>query len=90
MTGIRIAASIILALGVTSAHSAGGGVSELHVFSAIGMRQVMTELAPAFEGATGHTVQTTFAATGLLAKRIAAGERVDVVIINHASVEALM
>lgn len=60
------------------------------MFSAIGMRQVMSELTPAFERSTGHTLQTTFAATGLLAKRIAAGERVDVVIINQVAVEALM
>lgn len=71
------------------AFESAGRASELQVFSAIGMRQVLLELTPEFERSTGHTLHTTFASTGLLAKRVAAGEHVDLVIINHTSVDAL-
>jgi len=75
---------LVLALAHASAHAA-----EVKVLSAIGMRQVMLDLAPKFERETGHVLVTTFDATGLLAKRIASGEQVDVAMLNQSSIEAL-
>jgi molybdate transport system substrate-binding protein len=62
---------------------------EVKVLSAIGMRQVMLELGPGFERATGHTLAIAFDSTGLIAKRIASGETVDVVMINQSAIETL-
>ena len=67
-----------------SAHAA-----EVKVLSAVGMRQVMLDLGAKFERATGHTLAITFDSTGLLAKRIASGETVDVVMINQSAIEIL-
>jgi molybdate transport system substrate-binding protein len=86
---IRVVLALAAALFLVLPNANAGRANALHVFSAIGMRQVLLELAPEFERATGHVLTTTFAATGLLAKRVAAGELVDVVVINHASVDAL-
>src|SRR5437764_10400800 len=62
---------------------------DVKVLAAIGMRQVMFELGPAFERATGRRVVMTFDSTGLIARRVAGGERVDVVIINRTTVDTL-
>jgi molybdate transport system substrate-binding protein len=63
--------------------------AEVKVLSAVGMRQVMLDLGPKFERATGHTLAITFDSTGLLAKRIAAGEQVDVMMLNQSAIETL-
>ena len=73
---------------LTSAH-ASTHATEVKVLSAVGMRQVMLDLGARFERATGHTLAITFDSTGLLAKRIAAGETVDVVMINQSAIETL-
>lgn len=82
--GVRTIGALIL----TAAHVC-VDAAELKVLSAIGMRQVMLDLGPKFERATGHVLTITFDSTGLLAKRIASGEQVDVVILNQSAIEAL-
>jgi molybdate transport system substrate-binding protein len=63
--------------------------AEVKILSAVGMRQVMFDLGPKFERATGHILAITFDATGLIAKRVASGETVDVVMMNRSAVETL-
>ena len=63
--------------------------AEVKVLSAVGMRQVMLDLGPKFERATGNTLAITFDSTGLLAKRIVSGEQVDVVMLNQSAMETL-
>jgi molybdate transport system substrate-binding protein len=63
---------------LTSAAAAG---AELTFFSAIGVQEVMEDLAPKFERATGHKVVVTFATLGGVVKRIQAGETADVIVI---------
>lgn len=62
---------------------------QVKVLSAVGMRQVMLELGPRFERATDRTLSITFDSTGLLARRIALGEPVDVVLINQSAMKNL-
>ena len=76
------------ALVPASAHVSAHG-AEVKVLSAVGMRQVMLDLGAKFERATGHTLAITFDSTGLIAKRIASGETVDVVMINQSAIETL-
>jgi molybdate transport system substrate-binding protein len=76
--------AVILMATHVPAHAA-----ELKVLGAIGMRQVMLDLRPKFERATGHTLAITFDSTGLIAKRIASGEKVDVVMINRSAIDTL-
>lgn len=63
--------------------------AELKVLSAVGMRQVMLELGPKFQRATGEKLQITFDASGRIAKRIEAGEPADVIMITGTALERL-
>ena len=84
---IAVAASIGLSLiAFTSVASA---AAEIHVLSAVGMRQVMLELGPKFEVATGHKVAMSFDSGGVIPGRVARGESTDVVLIPHVAAEQL-
>ena len=61
----------------------------MRVLSAVGMRQVMLDLVPKFERATGHSVAMTFESSGLISRRLQNSERADVVLINEAGLEQL-
>jgi molybdate transport system substrate-binding protein len=63
--------------------------AEVKVLSAVGMRQVMLDLGPKFERASGHTVTMAFDSGGVIVKRIEAGETVDVVMIAFSGLERL-
>lgn len=59
---------------------------EVKVLSAIGMRQVMLDVGPAFERATRYKLAIAFDSTGVMAKRVASGEPVDVVLLNRSAI----
>lgn len=63
--------------------------AKVKVLSAVGMRQVMADLGPKFEHATGHIVAITVTSSGEIAQRVASGEQVDVVMINRSFIESL-
>ena len=63
--------------------------AEVRVWSAVGMRQVMLDLGPKFERATGHKLKVSFDSGGVILKRLERGEPADVVMINRAGVEGL-
>ena len=63
---------------------------EIKMLGAVGMREVMLDLGPKFERATGHTLAMTFDASGVIVRRIDSGETVDVVIILRSGLERLM
>ncbi len=54
------------------------------------MRQVMEELGPKFEHATGHKLAIRFATLGEVVKRIRDGESADVVIIPQQGTDSLV
>src|SRR3954468_208530 len=83
LTASAIAAGILLATHICA------NAAELKVLSAVGMRQVMLDLGPKFERASGHVLKVTFDSTGLLAKRITSGEQVDVVLLNQSAIQPL-
>jgi molybdate transport system substrate-binding protein len=66
---------------------AAGG--EVRVLSAVGMRQVMLDLGPKFERATGHRLKVSFDSGGVILKRLERGEPADVIMINHSGIERL-
>jgi molybdate transport system substrate-binding protein len=82
-----VAASAIVVLGVLTGVTA--QPSEVKVLSAVGRREVMLDLGPRFERATGHRVAMTFDASGVIVRRIETGETVDVVMILRSGVERL-
>jgi molybdate transport system substrate-binding protein len=63
--------------------------ADIKVLGAVGMREVMLDLGPRFEHATGHTLAMTFDASGVIVRRIESGETVDVIMILGSSLERL-
>jgi molybdate transport system substrate-binding protein len=60
------------------------------VISAVGMRQVMLDLVPEFEQATGIHVSISFNSSGEIVKWINDGKAVDIVIIARPDVDRLI
>jgi molybdate transport system substrate-binding protein len=63
--------------------------AEIKVFSTIGVKSVLEELAPKFEQASGNKLIVTWSTGTLLAKRIQAGEIADVLIAGPKDIEGL-
>lgn len=83
-----LTAAVVAMFGVVC--SASGQAAEVSLAAAVGVRQILLQLAPAFEADTGHKVAITFEATGVLVQRISAGGKFDVVIVNRPGIERLM
>jgi molybdate transport system substrate-binding protein len=64
--------------------------AEIKVLSSIATREAYLELVPHFERASGHKVTTTWAGTVDIMKRMAAGERHEVVMISSKEMEELI
>ena len=62
----------------------------MRVLSAVGMRQVMLDLGPKYERATGHRLKVSFDSGGVILKRIESGETADIVMINRSGIERLI
>jgi len=84
MTRFFIIAAIV-SLALQGMGCSTGRAADIKVLSAVGMREVMLELGPKFEQATGHTVSMTFDASGVIVRRVASGETVDVIMILRSS-----
>ena len=82
----RIAAAAAFLL----AQVAVAGAAEIKVFSTVGVKSVLEELAPKFEKATGHKLTITWSTAALLAKRVQAGEKADALILIKGNVETLL
>jgi molybdate transport system substrate-binding protein len=71
-----------------------GGIAaeaaEIKVLSAAAFRQVMEDLGPKFERATGHKLAITFANLGAIVKRVQGGETADVVIIPRQGIDSFV
>lgn len=68
----------------------GVAAAELKVLSANGMREVMEDVGPQFERATGHRLAISFATIGVILQRIQAGEPADVVVVPREGVDRLV
>jgi molybdate transport system substrate-binding protein len=64
------------------------GAAEIKVLSTQATEQSYRELTPQFEQATGHKVTTIFTGTLDADKRLAAGERYDLLIMSSPSIDA--
>jgi molybdate transport system substrate-binding protein len=64
--------------------------AEIKVLSANGMKEVMHDLGPKFERATGHSLVVAFATLGVIVQRVQGGEAADVVVIPRQGVERLV
>jgi molybdate transport system substrate-binding protein len=84
MTGMALATAIFLS------QAGVGDAAEIKVLSANGMREVMEDLGPKFERATGHTLAIAFATVGVIVQRVQGGETADVVIVPRQGIDRLL
>jgi molybdate transport system substrate-binding protein len=88
-TSVGLAAmgfAVLIALAqATSAEPA-----EIKVLSANGMREVMEDLGPKFERASGHRLAIAFATLGVIVKRVQEGETADVVTLPRQGIDRLI
>lgn len=71
---------------------AGGavGAAEIKVLAADGIKDVIQDLGPKFERATGHSVSVKFASGGATVKSAQDGEAADVVIAPKSGIDGLV
>jgi molybdate transport system substrate-binding protein len=70
-----------LALALLAAKLAPARAADLDVLATTAMKSALDAIAPHFAGPSGHTPHFVYGPSGALAKRVTAGERVDLVIL---------
>jgi molybdate transport system substrate-binding protein len=75
----------MLATGATIAQAA-----EIRLIGSNAVKELVIDLVPAFEKASGHKVTTLWAGTEAIANRISGGEVVDVVLIAAPNIDKLI
>jgi molybdate transport system substrate-binding protein len=83
----RLVAFIAITLGFSAS---GALAAEVAVLSGGAVKSAMTEAIAAWEKKTGHRVKATYAPAGEMQKRLAAGERFDIVIMPAENLPALV
>ena len=71
------------------AQTATAKAAEIKLLCAIALQQLMENLGPKFEGASGHKLAITIAPLGQALKRLQDGETYDVVILPQRGIEGL-
>ncbi len=66
------------------------GAAEITVYSTIGVKHSLEELAAQFEKASGHKMNITFGTAAALAKRIQAGEQADLFVLTKQANDTLV
>ena len=80
---IAIAAALLVPL-------AGASAAELTIYSTIGVKVPLEDLAPKFEKETGHKLTITWGTGATLVKRVQQGETADVLILGRPGLEELV
>ena len=82
----RLLAPLLIALGALASQAR---ADDIKVLTAGAFKQVVVAAVPAFEARTGHRVAVQNDTAGALSKRIAAGERFDVLMLTPALLKPL-
>ncbi len=64
--------------------------TEIKVMGVFPVQAVVTDLAEVFRQESGHTVKLTFRTSGVIRQKLAAGEPVDVIILNDYDIDELV
>src|SRR5450631_3493766 len=80
-------AAAIASFLLTSASFA--SAAEIKVFSTIGVKAALEELAPKFEKETGNKLTVTWGTAAILVKKVQAGESPDLMVLTRQSLDAL-
>ena len=80
---------LVLAVFVCTARVGTSEAAEIKLLCANGMREVVQDLGPKFERATGHTLAVSFATLGAIVDRVQKGETADLVTLPRQGIERL-
>jgi molybdate transport system substrate-binding protein len=75
---------------VAMALSGAAGAAEFKVLAPGAAKEIMNDILPAFEKASGHRVRIEFAGTATIEKRLAAGDVFDLVIVGAPVIDAFI
>jgi len=78
-----------LLLSVAALFTSAARADTLKVLTAGAFKQVVVALAPAFEARTGHRIEIQNDTAGALARRIAGGERFDLIVLTPGALQPL-
>src|SRR5471030_1654934 len=78
-----VAALLLAQAGIASA-------AEIKVFSTIGVKAALEELAPKFEKATGNKLTITWGTAAILVKKVQAGESPDLLVLTKQGLNDLI
>src|SRR4029453_4049888 len=85
----KIAAALAGCLGAVVA-ATGANAAEINVIASTAMREVMEELVPMFERASGHKVAVTFLSGAVLPGKVKEGVQADLVVTTPATIDDLV
>jgi molybdate transport system substrate-binding protein len=88
-TRAKIAAALAGCLGAVVAATA-ANAAEVNVIASTAMREVMEELVPMFERASGHKVAVTFLSGAVLPGKVKEGVQADLVVTTPATIDDLV
>jgi molybdate transport system substrate-binding protein len=83
----RAAIAVGLWASITGMGVGAAAAAEVRVFSAGAVRAIVTELAQAFQQATGNSVTLSFGTVGVTRGKLAGAEPVDVVIMTDVAID---
>jgi molybdate transport system substrate-binding protein len=86
---IRKASRIAAIASFLFASASIASAAEIRVFSTIGVKAALEELAPKFEKATGNKLTITFGTAAILVKKVQAGESADALVLTKQGLETL-
>jgi molybdate transport system substrate-binding protein len=78
-----------IAFVILSAHPAAAVAADVKVLSTFGMREVLSEITPQFERATGHKLMIQYGSSAGLKRQIEGGETFDLAIITPPVIDDL-
>jgi molybdate transport system substrate-binding protein len=81
----RLAATTVLLF----AHASIASAADIKVYSTIGVKSVIEELAPKFEQATGNKLDVSWGLISSFTKKAQDGDVPDVLIVSRASIDSL-
>ena len=90
--GLEMKRNLIIMLAAAALLNTGNSqprAAEVKLLGAVGVRQIMLDLGPAFERASGHKLVSAFDSTGIIVRRLTAGEEFDLIMINRTGIDSV-
>ncbi len=85
---LKLVAATVAVMALT--HASIATAAEIKLLAALGMKDVVDDLGPKFEAASGHKLTIKLGTLGQIVKMVQGGETADVVIIPRPGIDAIV